>query len=114
MIEKEIKLIREKLNKKISSTKEVNQLEFLDFMVSNYDFKHQSWLLKKDIKRRLKSEVYTDNLTSRPSIVSDADPLNITSRRTLVEKPMELFNLTQHPEHNSDLNLTPLLNAHDS
>ena len=46
--------IRNKLKKKIQKVKDVNLLEFLEFMMVNYDYKHDYWKLNKDLTLRLK------------------------------------------------------------
>lgn len=55
-MENEIMAIRAKLRKKITSVKDVNLLEFLEFMMANYDYKHDYWKLNKDLTLRLKQE----------------------------------------------------------
>ena len=55
-MEKEILAIRNKLKKKIGKVKDVNLLEFLEFMMANYDYKHDYWKLNKDLTLRLKQE----------------------------------------------------------
>lgn len=53
-MEKQILAIRAKLKKKIKGVKDVNLLEFLEFMMANYDYKHDYWKLNKDLTLRLK------------------------------------------------------------
>jgi hypothetical protein len=31
-------------------------MEFLTFLVNNFDYKHETWLLHRDIERKLKDE----------------------------------------------------------
>ena len=55
-IEDEIKAIRERLRGKISEIKEENHVQFLNFMMSNYDYDHDCWKLNKDLTLKLKEE----------------------------------------------------------
>lgn len=55
-IEEEIAAIREKLRGKFKEIKEPNHMEFLQFMITNYDYKHDCWKLNHDLSLKLKDE----------------------------------------------------------
>ena len=41
---------------KIEKVESVNHLEFLQFMMANYDYKHDYWKMNKDLTLKLKQE----------------------------------------------------------
>jgi len=55
-IEAEIKAIKDNMRKKVDKVVEPNHSEFLMFMLTNYDYKHDFWKLNHDLSLRLKDE----------------------------------------------------------
>ena len=55
-IDKELQAIKDKISSKISKVKDVNQLEFLQFLMANVGFNHDYWKLGKDVNQKLKEE----------------------------------------------------------
>jgi len=44
------------MRRKVDTIVEPNHSEFLMFMLTNYDYKHDYWKLNKDLSLRLKDE----------------------------------------------------------
>ena len=56
MMEIEIEDIKNKMRGKLSGIKEYNAMQFLEFLLSNYDYNHKVWKLGKDMASALKIE----------------------------------------------------------
>ena len=55
-MENEIQAIRGRLRRKIEKVKDQDHLEFIQFMMANYDYQHDYWKLNKDLTLKLKEE----------------------------------------------------------
>ena len=55
-IELQIQEIRDNMKKTISGIKEPNHCEFMHFIMTNYDYKHDYWKLNRDLTLKLKEE----------------------------------------------------------
>ena len=59
-LEDQIREIRERIAGKIDKVESVNHLEFLQFIMANYDYNHDYWKLNKDLTLKLKEEEARD------------------------------------------------------
>ena len=55
-MENEIKAIRNRMRRELPKVKEENPLEFMKYLIANYDYNHDCWKLVKDLEQKLKNE----------------------------------------------------------
>ena len=113
-LEDQIREIRERIAGKINKVECVNHLEFLQFIMANYDYNHDYWKLNKDLTLKLKEEEARDafmvsqgSLTNFQQMMRSTSNLqnqqtkpsmNMTQQSQLKFSPSnETFNLTQGP-----------------
>ena len=55
-MEKELQAIRGRLQRKLEKVEDQDHLDFIQFMMANYDYQHDYWKLNKDLTLKLKEE----------------------------------------------------------
>ena len=55
-LEEQIEEVRRNMRKVITNIKEPNHCEFMEFLLNNYDYKHDCWKLDRDMSLKLKEE----------------------------------------------------------
>ena len=90
-IEKELQAIKNKISNKISKVKDVNQLEFLQFLMANVGYQHDYWKLGKDVEQKLKEEESRATFfQSHNDIEMFQSLMNDTSKRSGLFEQMNL------------------------
>jgi len=59
-MENEIRTIRNRMRRELPKVKEQNPLEFIQFLMANYDYNHDCWKMIKDLDYKLKEEESVD------------------------------------------------------